>query len=104
MYKGQISYSCIFTKLLLFLALVSNTCCMVSWPTPRRPGSWAPFFLCLETGRGKMPENTHNNSAMSSFLLLPHFPCITGSDKMGFLLEWRQQDSPRDFLEHLEKS
>ena len=51
-----------------------------------------------------MPENTHNNSAMSSFLLLPHFPCITGSDKMGFLLEWRQQDSPRDFLEHLEKS
>lgn len=51
-----------------------------------------------------MPENTLNDSAMSSFLLLPHFPCIAGSDKMGFLQEQREQDSPRDFLKHLEKS
>ena len=51
-----------------------------------------------------MPENTCSDSAMSGFLLLSHFPCIAGSDKMEFLQEWKQQDSPRDFLEHLEKS
>lgn len=73
--RGQTSYSCIFTQLLLFLALVSNTCSYGFLTYFKETWVMGTFFLlCLGTGRGTMPENTLNDSARKQLPAASSFP------------------------------